>query len=106
MSIHDDAEREGHRHARLERVIFDELEEILRDEATDPALGAVRLTHATLSVDYRSVRVYYTSSDRRAAERGFARAAGFLRARLADAIDLKRVPELHFVYDAFAPASA
>jgi len=37
-----------------------------------------------------------------AAERGLERATPFLRARLADAIELKRVPELRFVYDGVA----
>lgn len=93
----------GYRHARLERVVHDELDEILRDEVSDPALTQLRVTHVTLSVDYRAAKVYYTCNERAAAERALERASGFFRARLAESVELKRVPELRFVYDAFAP---
>jgi ribosome-binding factor A len=33
-------------------------------------------------------------------ERAFTRAAPFLRARLAEAVELKRTPELRFVFEA------
>jgi ribosome-binding factor A len=94
----------GYRHARLERVVHDELDEILRDEVEDPTLADVKITHVTLSIDYRAAKVYYTCTSRREVERALERASGFMRARLADAVELKRVPELRFVYDAFAPS--
>ena len=87
----------GYRHARLERVVQDELNEILRDEVSDPTLTDVRVTHVKLSVDYRAAKVYYTSiAEGRDLERALERAAGFMRARLADSVELKRVPELRF----------
>ena len=103
MAHERDRSGAGHRHERLERVVREELEELLRDEATDPALAGVAIRHVALSVDYRHARVYFTCIDRRAAEAGLARAAGFLRSRLADAVELKRVPELRFVFDAAGP---
>jgi ribosome-binding factor A len=90
----------GYRHERLERVVQDELNEILRDEVTDPSLADVRVTHVKLSVDYRAAKVYYTCASGAAIDRALApalaRAAGFMRARLADTVELKRVPELRF----------
>jgi ribosome-binding factor A len=44
------------------------------------------------------LRVHYTYVGRNA-DRALDRVTPFLRARLADAVDLKRVPELHFVRD-------
>jgi hypothetical protein len=35
-----------------------------------------------------------------AVERAFARANGFLRGRLAEGVEMKRTPELRFVYEA------
>jgi ribosome-binding factor A len=42
--------------------------------------------------------------DRRRAERALEHATPFFRARLADAIELKRVPDLRFVFDGVALA--
>jgi len=39
----------------------------------------------------------------RSIERALERATPFLRARLADAVEMKRVPELRFVFDGLAP---
>ena len=87
----------GYRHARLERVVQDELNEILRDEVSDPTLTDIRVTHVKLSVDYRAAKVYYTcTSGARELVPALERASGFLRARLAESVELKRVPELRF----------
>jgi ribosome-binding factor A len=96
-------EHAGYRHARLEKLILEELRALLRDDISDPSLTGVDITAVSLSADYRHARVHFAVGDgggRAAAERGFTRATPFLRARLADAIDLKRVPDLRFVFDA------
>ncbi len=96
----------GHRHPRLQGLILEELRALLRDDVTDPALFAVRITAAVLSVDYRNARVHFGTIGAEEGTRGEAevaraltRATPFLRARLADALDLKRVPDLRFVFD-------
>ena len=93
----------GHRHERLQGVILEELGALLRDDVSDPAVADVRITAVVLSVDYRHARVHFTivagSAARREVERGLARATPFLRARLAEALDMKRVPDLRFVFD-------
>lgn len=101
---HDD-DSAGHRHARLERLILDELRALLRDDVSDPAFGDVKVTAVVLSIDYRHARVHYASGDRARADRAFARATPFLRARIGETLDLKRVPDLRFVFDA-SPAEA
>jgi ribosome-binding factor A len=103
----DDGKSAGHRHERLQGLILEELRALLRDDVSDPRLASARVTTVLLSVDYRNARVHYTCapSDAGAArrsEQAFARATPFLRARLADALDLKRVPDLRFVFDGFA----
>jgi ribosome-binding factor A len=69
----------------------------------------VVVTAVVLSVDYRHARVHFAirgvpaaAVDRVATERALARVTPFLRARLADALDLKRVPDLRFVFDGVA----
>ena len=96
----------GHRHARLEGILREEVIALVRDETTDPDLEAIRIGAVSLSVDYRHARVHFAlvgTGDRAAAERALARATSFFRARLAETIDLKRVPDLRFIFDAVAP---
>lgn len=103
---HDDPSA-GHRHARLQELIAEELRALLADEVTDPALYGVKVRAVVLSVDYRNARVHFTAPGESESARGiqdqkmkaFSRAAAFLRRRLSDAIDLKRVPDLRFVFD-------
>jgi ribosome-binding factor A len=105
----------GYRHARLEQLLLEELRALLRDEASDPALERVRLMALKLSVDYRHAKVHFVlpssarrgpdeAAERAAAGRALTRATPFFRARLADAIELKRLPDLRFVPDTSAAA--
>lgn len=93
----------GVHHARAEAQVRDELGTLLRDEVTDPELEGVRIRAVVLSGDLRSAKVHFLvprGRPRSAVERAFDRAAPFLRARLADDLDLKRTPDLRFVYEA------
>ncbi len=95
----------GHRHQRLEISILEELRAILRDDVSDPTLYGARITAVVLSPDYRSARVHFVippGATRPDVERAFERAAAFMRGRMAEAIDLKRTPELRFVFEAQA----
>jgi len=85
------------RHQRLEQLLLDELRGLFRDDVEDPSLQGLQIAAVVLSVDYRHLRVHYTHTGK--ADRALERVTPFLRARLADAVDLKRVPELRFVRD-------
>jgi ribosome-binding factor A len=100
-----DDEGEGLRHARLSGLLLEELRALLRDDVSDPALDGVAFGALVLSVDYSHARVHFAAEDRARAERGLLRATPYLRAQLALAIDLKRVPELRFVFDGVAARS-
>lgn len=100
-------ESAGHRHVRLQGLITEELRLLLRDDVADPLLTGVRITAVVLSVDFRNARVHFAvrltdgeRDQRTRVERALVRATPFLRARLSDALDLKRVPDLRFVFDA------
>lgn len=110
MKRDDEGAGAGHRHQRLQGLILEELRALLRDDVSDPALASVRITATVLSVDYRQARVHYAtlggdpsepgaSRTGGSTERALGRATAFLRARLADALDLKRVPDLRFLFD-------
>ncbi len=103
-------ESAGHRHLRVQSLVMEELRALLRDDVSDPALVDVRVVAVVLSVDYRHAKVHFvlngtSAASRRSAKLALERATPFLRARLADAIDMKRVPDLRFVFDAVASAA-
>lgn len=93
----------GHRHQRLQELLHEELAALFRDDVEDPSLDGLVVRAVVLSVDYRNARVHLAgnspSSTGQAEARALARVTPFLRARLAESLDLKRVPELHFVLD-------
>lgn len=93
----------GVRHQRVEVSIREELQSLLRDDISDPELEGVRITAVVLTPDYRNARVHFAvprGRPRTAVERAFVRATPFLRARLAEGVELKRTPDLRFVFEA------
>ena len=94
---------DGYRLLRLEQLLLEELKTIFAEEMSDPRLESVRPFAVTLSPDYRHARVHCVAEGspvpRAELDRALARAAVFFRTRVADSIELKRVPELRFVLD-------
>jgi ribosome-binding factor A len=74
----------------------------LGGKMADPRLEGVTITAVKLSGDLQIASVYYRvySDDLiEKAQKGLESAAGFFRKKLADALDIRRVPELKFYYD-------
>ena len=99
-------EHGGHRHQRLQQILEEELQSLVRDEITDPRLADLHVTAVELSVDYRSARVKFvtdapeeTPKKLEQIDRALEKATRFLRARLGESVEMKRLPELHFAYD-------
>ena len=93
----------GYRHQRLEVSILEELRSLLRDDVSDPDLERIGVTAVALSPDYKNARVHFViprGAQRARVERGLERATAFLRRRLADSVELKRTPDLRFVFEA------
>jgi len=97
---------------RINEQLRAEIARILRDEATDPRIGLVVVTRVDVSPDLRNARVFWSRLDAEPLpdddrppeadpemQQGLDSAAGFVRRRLAHALPLKRVPEVHFQYD-------
>lgn len=100
------AEATGHRPHRLEAILLEELRSLVRHEAADPALAGVVLVSLRLSVDGGHARVAYAvvaplgeaARVERVSREALARATGFLRARLASVLVLKKLPTLGFAF--------
>ena len=93
---------DGTRTMRLQELIREEVNLILRNEVRDPRLDGVVITMVELAGDGSCARLWFTADgdeDRRVA---CEHIAGFLRTQLAESLGLKRTPELRFRRD---PAS-
>jgi ribosome-binding factor A len=83
----------------MQQILLEELQSLFRDDVADPALHGVVINAVVLSVDYRHLRVHCTCGNE-GALRGLERATPFVRRRLSETVELKRVPDLRFVIDA------
>jgi|SRR4051812_17840579 ribosome-binding factor A len=102
-------EGDGTRTVRLQELIREELNFLLRGEVQDPRLDSVVVTMVELSPDGSRARIWFAADEPEAALRALDGAAGFLRSDLAEALGLKRTPDLRFRRDpttrAFAPTN-
>jgi len=91
----------GARTVRLQELIREELNFLLRGEARDPRLDGVEITMVELSGDGSRARVWFTAEleNEQDALDALDGAAGFLRDDLAGSLGLKRTPELRFRRD-------
>ncbi len=93
-------------HNRLERVaalIQQEISSLLAKGLKDPRIGFVTITGAKVSPDLREAWVYWAvHGDERArqeTQQGLDAAKGYIRRALGEAISLRVLPTLHFVFD-------
>ena len=91
---------------RQERMA-DEIRDLLAmnfqgGKLNDPRLEFVTITAVKLSADLQVATVYfrtYTDEASFKAQKGLESAAGFFRKQLGQSLDVRRVPELRFIYD-------
>lgn len=91
---------------RQERL-SDEIRDLLAmcfqgGQLSDPRLKDVTITAVKATADLQIAKVYfrvYADSSQEEAKKGLESASGYLRKRLAEGLDVRRVPELKFFYD-------
>lgn len=95
----------NHRHERVGEEIAHEINAMLAGELKDPRLeGNVVVSQVRVQPDMKHARVFVSvqSSDGKeqtAAVKALDHASGFIRHELIERLQLRRLPELHFVLD-------
>ncbi len=88
---------------RVAALVKRELTRLLRDEVRDPGAAGAVISDVELSRDLSLAKVYLMlpgdTGGRAGVLAGLDRATGFLRAALADRLDLRAVPKLRFLDD-------
>src|SRR4051812_1077169 len=98
---------QGSRPERVADQIRGELGHLLARDVHDPGIGFVTITRVQVTPDLQVARIFYTSlatsgdpaKARSNSERALERATPFLRRQIGSRLRLKRVPQLHFIYD-------
>jgi ribosome-binding factor A len=94
---------QGSRASRVGDQIRAELAELLTREVHDPGIGFLTITHVKVSPDLQQARVFYTTigdaKARKDSARALQRATPFLRRHVGRRLQLKRVPELTWMFD-------
>ncbi len=90
---------EGGRTERLQELIREEVNFLLRCEVTDVRLQGIAVTFVELATDGSCARLWFTAEGEQDRTEALERAAGFLRNHLAESLALKRTPELRFRRD-------
>lgn len=89
---------------RIGSLIKKELAQLVAREIKDPRVGMASISAVKLSRDKSSALVYVAAAPHgqdsvQEAVQALNHAAGYLRKRLAEAVYLKRIPRLKFIYD-------
>ena len=91
------------RASRVASLLREVLSEILSTQLKDPAVGRITISRVSVSDDLRNARVYFNlpggSANRDSTLEGLARAKGFVRSAIGKRTELRRVPDLQFIYD-------
>ena len=93
------------RSERIAEQIRAELDQLLRQETSDPRVGLLTLTRVKLSADMSTATIFWSplaadpQTDIEDISAGLSSANGFLRGRLARRLSLRRMPILSFRYD-------
>ena len=87
---------------RIASNLVKEISYILMTEVKDPNVKFVTVTDCKVTNDLSYAKVYFTNlidADREKVTKALNRASGFIRGKLFDMVEIRKMPELTFVYD-------
>ena len=104
-------DREKSRLQKVNRLMQKNISKILHSEIKDPRLQFVDILEVSVTNDFSLARVYYTifnpesnfdnvfKSQIKDLEKVLKKASGFIRTKIAKALQFRKTPEIRFVYD-------
>ena len=86
---------------RLNNMFVEEISKILHEEIKDKDINFVTVTDARITNDLSFAKIYITTldNDRKKVLKALNKASGFVRSLLCDRVNIRKMPELQFVYD-------
>lgn len=87
---------------RLGNIFVEAISKAIHEEVKDDDIKFVTITAVDISSDLSYAKVYFTNlidADREKVSKALNRASGFIRGKLFDMVEIRKMPELTFVYD-------
>ena len=95
--------RSSHRLERINAIIKEVLSEIVLNDVKDPRVGLVTIVGVRVAPDLSSAKVFFSvlgdEAQRALTLKVLRGASGYMRHVIADEIDVRTAPELHWTYD-------
>ena len=86
---------------RLNNSFIESISKIIHNDVKDKNVKDITITDVRITNDLSIAKVYFTSmsSDRDKILSSLNKASGFIRSKLCEMVDIRKMPELIFVYD-------
>ena len=86
---------------RLNNMFVEEISKILHQEIKDRDINFVTVTEARITNDLSFAKIYITTmdDDREKVLKALNKASSYIRTMLCDRVKIRKMPEIHFVYD-------
>ena len=87
---------------RLGNIFVEAISKVIHEEVKDDDIKFVTITAVDISSDLSYAKVYFTNlidSEREKVTKALNRASSFIRGKLFDIVEIRKMPELTFVYD-------
>ena len=87
---------------RLGNIFVEAISKVIHEEVKDDDIKFVTITAVDISSDLSYAKVYFTNlidADREKVTKALNRASGFIRGKLFDMVEIRKMPELSFAYD-------
>lgn len=86
---------------RLNNAFVEKISEILHDSIKDKNVKFVTITEVRITNDLSLAKIYFTTleSDKQKVEDALNKARSFIRSELCSKIQIRKMPEIYFIYD-------
>lgn len=87
---------------RLGHIFTEAISKVISEEVKDDDIKFVTITFVEITSDLSFAKVYFTNlidADREKVTKALNRASSFIRGKLFDEVEIRKMPELVFVYD-------
>ncbi|MBQ7140943.1 MAG: 30S ribosome-binding factor RbfA [Bacilli bacterium] len=86
---------------KLSDLFAEEISKIIALEIKDKSIGFVTITNANVTSDLSYAKIYFTTlgATPEVATKALNKAKGFIKIELSKRIDIRKMPEMEFIYD-------
>ena len=86
---------------KLSHSFQEEISSIISEEVKNPKIGFVTITGAKVTSDLSYAKIYFTTlgADKIVATKELNKASGFIKLKLSKRIEIRKMPEMEFIYD-------